>query len=311
VTPEERPFRFGVLLDTRGGTPAGTAELARRAEAADVDVLLGTDHVGRRAALPLLQAAASVSRLRIGTYVLNNDFRHPVLLAQDLATLDIVTDGRVEIGLGAGWNRPEYDAIALPFDAPGVRVGRVEASVRILKAAMRDGRVERGADAAYPAISAGDLPRSAQRPHPPFLVGGGGPRLLRFAAREAQIVALNPRSLPEGRLDPADVTAAAVDRKIGWVRDAAGERWAELEINAILFDVDPDFGRRSGPPPPRTHGASEDIMAASPHYLVGDVDEMAEQVLEARRRWGISYLSMRPAHLDAMEPVIRRVRDLA
>jgi probable F420-dependent oxidoreductase len=308
MRPEERPFRFGVMVDTRGSTRESLLELARHAEDAGIDTLLGTDHVGRRAPLPLLQEAASVTGMRIGTFVLNNDFRHPVLLAQELATMDLVTDGRLEIGIGAGWNRPEYESTAIPFDTAPQRLARMAASVRMLKQAMAEGRIDHVADAAYGEIHAGDLPMSVQRPHPPILVGGGGPRLLRFAAREADIVALNPRSLPAGALDPGDVLAAAVDRKMAWVRQAAGARWDELEINVVVFDVDPDFGRRSGPPPPRTHGIAEEELPQSPHYLVGDPSAMVEQLLEGRERWGISYVAMRPAHLPALAEVIRRLR---
>jgi probable F420-dependent oxidoreductase len=307
VTPEERPFRFGLMIDTRQTTRKSLLELARRAEAAGISVLLGTDHLGRWASLPLLQQAAATTGLRIGTFVLNNDLRHPVVLAQELATIDLVTEGRLEIGLGAGWARSEYEAAGIQFDPPGLRLARLERSVAILKQAMRDGRIEMPASPAYPAMRLDSVPRSVQRPHPPLLVGGGGPRLLRFAAREADIVALNPRSRTVGGLDTSDVRAADVDRKIGWVREAAGERWARLEINVILFGVDPDYRRRRGPPPPRSHQISEEELPGSPHYLTGDPDEMAEQLLARRERWGISYVAMRPKHLELLGEVVRRL----
>jgi probable F420-dependent oxidoreductase len=302
-----RPFRFGLIIETRQTTRGELLDVARRAEDAGCSILLGTDHFGRLAALPLLQAAAEATSLRIGSLVLNNDFRHPVVLAQELATIDMLTEGRVEIGLGAGWDRPEYEAAGLTFDPPGRRVDRMMATVGLLKQALGHGRMERPGDDAYPAIAMSDMPRSVQRPHPPILIGGGGPRVLRFAAREADIVALDPKALPEGGHDPADVLAAAVDRKIGWIREAAGERWPGLEVNVIVFDVDPDFGRRSGPPPERSHGISEQEIVHSPHYLVGDAERMADQLLERRERWGISYLSLRPAHLDSLAGVVSRL----
>lgn len=302
-----RPFRFGLIIETRQTTRQKLLDLARRAEDAGCSVLLGTDHFGRLAALPLLQAAAEATRLRVGTLVLNNDFRHPVVLAQDLATIDMLTGGRLEIGLGAGWDRPEYEAAGMSFDAPGRRVDRMIATVGLLKQSLQEGRMERPGDDAYPAINMPDMPRATQRPHPPFLIGGGGPRVLRFAAREADIVALDPKALPEGGHDPADVLASAIDAKIGWIRQAAGERWPEIEINVIVFDVDPDFRRRRGAPPERTHGISEDEMAHSPHYLTGDVEEMVAQLEERRERWGISYLALRAQHLEAVGPVIARL----
>lgn len=302
-----RPFRFGLMIDSRDGSRERVIELARRAEASGIDVLLGTDHLGRWATVPLLQAAAETSGIRIGTFVLNNDLRHPAVLAQELATVDAITGGRLEIGLGAGWRREEYDAAGLTYDPPPERVDRLEASVRMLKQAMSEGRIEHRADAAYPAVLLEGMPMSTQRPHPPILVGGGGSRLLRFAAREADIVALNPRSLPEGTLDPTDVTATAIDAKIGWIRGAAGDRWNRLEINIVLLDVDPDFDRRNGPPPARTHGISEADFPNSPHYLAGDEARMVEALQARRERWAISYVAMRPEHLDVMGGVVARL----
>jgi probable F420-dependent oxidoreductase len=305
--PERRPFRFGVMLDTQHGERERVVELAKRVEAAGGSVLLGTDHLGRWASLPLLQAAAEATALRIGTIVLNNDLRHPTVLAQELTTIDVVTGGRLEVGIGAGWNRPEYEAAGLRFDPPGERLRRMQASLRMLKQAMRDGRIGHDGDDAYPSIHQDGLPTSTQRPHPPFLVGGGGPRLLAFAAREAEIVGIDPRSLPGGGSDPEDITEAAVDRKVRWIREAAGDRWAQLEINIIVWEVDPTFHTRPGPPPSRERGISEAEMPRSPHYLVGDPAEMTETLLARRERWGISYLAFRADHLAVLEPVIARL----
>ena len=307
MRPEERPFRFGLMVDTRNVTRRGVIELAQRAEAAGISILLGSDHLGRWASLQLLQAAADVTGLRIGTLVLNNDLRHPALLAQELATVDLLTNGRLEIGLGAGWDRAEYEAAGIPFDEPPRRVARLQASVRLLKQALGEGRMHREADADYPAMHLEGLPLSVQRPHPPILIGGGRRRLLAFAAREADIVGLDPRSRPEGGQDSADVLEAAVDRKIGWVREAAGERWRELEINVVIFEVDPGYGRRSDRPPTRRHDISEADLPTSPHYLTGDSSEMVEQLLARRERWGISYVTLRPSDLEAAAPVVKRL----
>ncbi len=296
---ESRRFRFGLILDSRDATRDGVVELAHRAEASGIAVLLGTDHLGRWATLPLLQSAAEATGLRIGTFVLNNDLRHPTVLAQELATIDAITNGRLEIGIGAGWNRPEYADAGLAFDAPGERVTRMQATVAMLKQALGDGRIDHEADTAYPAIHQDGLPTSVQRPHPPIMIGGGGPRMLRYAAREADIIGIDPRAG-----DPNDITEAAVDRKIAWIREAAGDRWARLEINIALFELDPDYHTRSGPPPPRARGISDAEMSRSPHYLVGDASEMVDTLLERRDRWGISYIALRPEHLDALIPVL-------
>ena len=305
--PEQRPFRFGVVLDGAEGRRQQVLEIAHRAEAAGAQVILATDHLGSWAAMSRLQAAAEATSLRIGTLVLNNDLRHPTVLAQELATLDAMTDGRLEIGLGAGWNRPEYEAAGLPFDPPPDRLRRMKASLRMIRQALSEGRIDHEADAAYPAIHQQDLPTSAQRPHPPFLIGGGGPKLLAFATREAQIIGIDPRSLPVGGSDPDDITGAAIDRKVGWIREAAGNRWAELEINVALWEVDPELHRRGGPPPPRARGISEEELPLSPHYLMGDTEEMVDTLLARRERWGISYVTLPASALDSLTPVIARL----
>lgn len=305
--PERRPFRFGVTLNGSTGTRSEVIEIAQRAEAAGASVLLATDHLGNWAALPRLMAAAAATSLRIGTLVLNNDLRHPTVLAQELATVDAMTDGRLEIGIGAGWNRPEYEAAGLVFDPPGERLLRMQASLRMIRQALSEGRIDHQADGAYSAIHQEALPMSVQRPHPPLLVGGGGPKLLAFAAREVDIVGIDPRSLPGGGTDPADITGDAIARKIGWVREAAGERWSELEISISVWQVDPDYRRRSGAPPPRTRGISEEELPNSPHYLVGDTDEMVDTLLARRERLGISYLTFGSAALPDLEPVMKRL----
>ena len=307
TSPERRPFRFGVALDGNEGRRDRVVETARRAEAAGAAVVLASDHLGNWAALPRLQAAAEATSLRIGTLVLNNDLRHPPVLAQDLATVDAMTDGRLEIGIGAGWNRPEYETAGLQFDPPAERLRRMEASVRMIRQALSEGRIDHEADDAYPEIHQDGLPTSVQRPHPPILIGGGGPKLLAFAAREADIIGIDPRSLPGGGGDPADITGAAVDRKVGWIREAAGDRWTELEINIALWQVDPDFHRRSGPPPPRARGISEEELLLSPHYLVGDTDEMVDTLLARREGWGASYITVNARDLDVLAPVIGRL----
>lgn len=302
-----RSFRFGLLLETDVVTRSQLTERARRAEAEGYSIVLGTDHLGRLASLPLLQAAAEATSLRIGTLVLNNDLRHPVVLAQELATIDMLSGGRLEVGLGAGWDRPEYEGAAISFDRPGRRLARLQATVAMLKQALGEGRIDRPGDEAYAAIRLDGMPRSVQRPHPPFLVGGGGPRVLRYAAQAADIVGLDPRARPEGGHDLSDVTAPLFDEKIGWIREAAGDRWPELEINVIVFGVDPGFRRQSGASPALRHPISADEMAESPHYLVGGVDEMVERMIARRERWGINYYAIKSEQMDFLAPVVARL----
>lgn len=296
-----------MTLPGSAGSRTEVVEFARRAEAAGASVLLATDHLGNWGAIPRLVAAAQATSLRIGTLVLNNELRHPAVVAQELATVDAMTDGRLEIGIGAGWNRPEFEAAGLAFDPPADRFRRMRASFHMVRQALAEGRIDHDADAAYPAIHQLDLPMSVQRPHPPFMVGGGGPQLLAFAARNAEIIGIDPRSLPGGGGDPSDITAAAIDRKVGWIREAAGQRWAELEISIIVWEVDHAFRTRTGPPPPRRHGISEEELPLSPHFLVGDTDEMVETLLARRERWGISYVTLPAEDLAICGPVIARL----
>jgi probable F420-dependent oxidoreductase len=300
-------FRFGLLIETASVAPDELIELARRAEGEGYSTILGTDHLGRMAPLQLLQAAAKVTSLRIGTLVLNNDFRHPAVLAQEMATLDVLTGGRVEVGLGAGWAVSEYVGAALSFDPPGRRVDRLVASIALLKQAFAEGRMERAGDDAYAPIRLEGLPRSVQRPHPPLLIGGGGRRVLSLAAREAQIVGLDPRALPEGGHDRRDVTAPLFDEKVGWIRHAAAERWEALELNIIVFGVDTAHRSGSGPSPALRHPISAEEMEGSPHYLLGDTDSMADALFARRERWGINYYAVRPDQMDALAPLVARL----
>ena len=301
------PFRFGLLLGGEQTTRAELIDLARRGEAEGYNIVLGTDHIPRQAHVPLLQTAAEQTRLRIGTLVLNNDFRHPVLLAQELASLDVLTDGRLEIGLGAGWASNEYAAVGLTFDRPGRRLARLKASTAIIKQALSEGRIDRPADEAYGAIRLDDMPRSIQRPHPPLLIGGGGPRTLAFAGAEAQIVGVDPRAQPSGGQVPGDVTEAIVDEKIGWIRAAAGNHAQALEINLIVFDVDPGYRQGSAHTSIRSEILTTEDIAGSPHYLLGDSETMVDTLIERRERWGINYLAIKPAHMGILAPVIARL----
>ncbi len=302
-----KPFRFGLLLSGDETSRAALLDLARRAEEDGYDILLGTDHLSRQDHLTLLQAAAEATRLRIGTLVLNNDFRHPVLLAQELATLDVMTDGRLEIGLGAGWARDEYDGAALSFDRPGQRLARLQSAVEIVKQALSEGRVERPETDAYGPIRLEEMPRSVQRPHPPLLIGGGGPRTLRYAAQVANIVGLDPRAMPEGGHIQSDVTEALFNEKIGWLRDAAPDRVDQLEINVIIFDVDPSYRPGGEHTSISTEYVPVREIARSPHYLTGDTEAMADQLRSRRERWGINYLAIKPEHMGVLAPVIARL----
>lgn len=313
-----RPFRFGVVMASGGQGPGWLGDgpsretwtaKARRVEALGYSTLLVADHfVDILAPIPaLVAAAAATTTLRLGTLVLDNDFRHPVVAARDAATLDVLSDGRLEIGIGGGWMKEEYDQAGIPFESPGTRTGRLEESVRILKGLFSgdpfsfDGRH-------YRIARLSGWPRPVQRPHPPILIGGGGPRLLRFAGREANVVGIAPRSLPEGGLDVSDFTAEATERKVGWVREAAGERFGSIELNILTF-VTRVTDDRMGVAAhiAQGFGTTPEALLDSPHALIGSAEQIADDLEARRERFGISYVAVFEPALDDFAPVVARL----
>jgi probable F420-dependent oxidoreductase len=319
--PAPRPFRF--LADPGDVTDgASLAEAARRAESLGYSTLVYPDHVvAAFGMVPLLSwAAAATTSLRVAPFVANNDLRHPALLAQDLATLDVLSGGRVDVALGAGWNRPEYEALGLAFGAVGVRVSRLAEAVTVIKGCFLEGPFSFEGEH-YTITGHDGLPKPPQRPHPPFFIGGGGKRLLTLAAREADIVGLAPRTLPaesaEGapvRSDPRSITIAATEEKIAWVREAAGDRFASLEFNVYPTGSAPiltDHPRKAAADlldGIRARTGAEvavDDFLDSPHIFIGSVDGLVEKFRELRDRLGIS--SFMTGGVDTLAPVVERL----
>jgi probable F420-dependent oxidoreductase len=309
-----RPFRFlagfQAIVD-----PAALAETARRAESIGFSALVIPDHlIEQLSPVPALAiVAAATKTLRIGTFVVNNDLRHPAVLAQDMASLDVLSGGRLEIGIGAGWNRPEYHAIGLPFEPVGTRVERLAESVTVLKGLFRDGPFT--FQGRHYAITDHDgQPKPVQRPHPPLLIGGGGRRTLSLAAREADIVGLAPRQLSGQRVEPRSLTWAATEEKIGWVREAAGDRFAALELNVypssweivVTDDARAEANRvidhlraRSG-----IELTVEEVLE-SPHLFIGSIDALVDKIRDLRDRLGISSFML--GEVDELAPVVERL----
>ena len=313
-----RPFRFLATISDDDGY-ADLIPTACKAEALGCSTFVIPDHLmGPAPLLPLAQVAAVTERLRVGTFVLNNSLRHPAVLAQELATLDRLSGGRLDIGIGAGWNKPEYDAIGIPFDPVGVRIRKLTEAIAVIKGAFGDEPFSFAGE--YYTITDLDciLP-PVQRPHPPFFLGGGGKRFLTMAAREAtlsnqtQIIGLAPRILAGDvpRLDAPSITAAATEEKIGWIRDAAGDRFAEIELNTYptggptVITTDPRaeaqrrvdrFREQTG-----VELTVEEVLE-SPHSYIGTVKDLTTKFLELRERFGIS--SFLIDDLDALAPVV-------
>lgn len=304
------PFRFAVQVS---GAASATEwrDKARRVEALGYDRLLVSDHFERGlAALPALAAAAAATdQLRVGSYVLANDFRHPVLLAKEAATLDLLSDGRFELGLGAGWLRAEYDAAGVPFDAAPTRIARLEEALRLLKRLFAGGPVSFTGDH-YRTTALELAPAPVQRPHPPILVGGGGRRLLEVAARQADIVALGPRALPSGTLDPASISAAATAEKVAWIRAEADARARahDLELNVFVYALE-----LTDAPPATAERLAADFalpapeVAGSPHVLIGSLDGLADQLQERRERYGISLVTVTEELMERGAPLVARL----
>jgi probable F420-dependent oxidoreductase len=311
-----RPFRFLATVD---GNPtlAELTSIARKAEAVGCSCLVLPDHlIGQYAPIPVLAAvAATTDRLRIGTFVLNTSLRHPAVLAQDLATLDVLSGGRLEIGLGAGWNKPEHDAIGIPFEPVGVRIERLTETIAVLKGCFSEGSFSFSGEH-FTITDHDGVPNPTQRPHPPIFIGGGGRRLLTLAGREAQIVGLAPR-LVQGerpRVDARSITAAAAEEKIGWIRAAAGDRFGDLELNTypsggptvVTSDPLAEARRRADRIREQTgvELTSEEILD-SPHVFIGSVDDLKRKFTDLRERFGIS--SFLIDDLDALTPVVEEL----
>jgi probable F420-dependent oxidoreductase len=306
-----KPFRFGVNA-WGAQSRAEWTDRARRAEDLGYSVLTVPDHLaGFFAPIPaLMSAAAATSRLRVGTNVLNNDFRHPVLVAREAATADVLTDGRLQLGLGAGHVQAEYDQAGLRFDAGGVRVERLAEAVTIVKGLLQ-GQEVTFAGRHYRVAAHRIHPLPVQRPHPPLLIGGNGPRLLALAAREADIVGLSGITFRRGGVerDLSGWRTAGVDQRVRLVRQAAGDRCAALELSALVQAVVVTDDRRqaAGDLARRWPQLTPAEILESPYVLVGTIDQQVEDLQARRERWGISYPVVFERDMDALAPVVARL----
>jgi probable F420-dependent oxidoreductase len=266
----------------------------------------------------MTHVCAVTEKLRVGVAVMNNDLRHPAVTAQELAAIDQLSNGRLIVGLGAGWAEPEYRQAGLRYDRAGVRIDRLEEALAIYKGLFQ-GPVDL-AGTYYQVSGFASYPRTIQQPHPPFFIGGGGRRLLRLAAREAQLVGISLRAAADGSMDLTNGTAAATDEKVGWVREVAGALAAGLDLHTHAFyrgavvtdDAHGELRRLSEWQKANLgHGLSEEELAASPHVFVGSVAHIAEKLIEARERWGINCVTLDEVeghgHPEQFEPVMARL----
>jgi probable F420-dependent oxidoreductase len=296
-----RPFRFGVSI-RKGASRDDWARKAKKAEELGFSTFLVADHFGDQlATTPALAAAAeATNRIRVGSFVYANDFRHPALLAKEAATLDVLSGGRFELGLGAGWMRSEYERTGVRFDPAGVRIERLGESILVIKRLLAGGPVTfQGRH--YSLEQLEGLPRPVQQPYPPILVGGGRRRLLELAAREADIASFAPRS------DGRDIGGDDVAAKVRTVREAARER--AVELNVVVFEVRRTRARHETTADlARELELPEEGLRDSPHILVGTEAEMAEALVERRERYDLSYVAVFEEAMDALAPVIERLK---
>lgn len=299
------PFRFGVLA-SNARDAAAWAAIARRAEELGYATLLVPDHLGSQLSpiAAMASAAAVTTKLRIGGFVFANDFRHPLVIAREAATLDLLSDGRLELGLGAGWRTADYRQLGIPYDAPGRRIDRLVEATDLIKRLL-SGETVTHAGNHYRLGAAQVRPRPIQQPHPPILMGGGGPRILKLAARQADIVGFIPQFSSRGRPILTDVTESALERKVAIVREAAGDRFERLELNLLIADAGMMGG---GQALPRSALAAAKAgtagLVGSPYLLYGTLAGLRD-LLECRReRTGISYYAIRRGAMEEMAPLV-------
>ena len=302
-----KPFRFGVQLPSPGDARSWV-EQARRIETLGYDIATMPDHFdGQLAPVPALQSVLdATTTLRAGALVFDNDYKHPVVLAKELATMDVLSEGRVEIGLGAGWMTSDYEQSGIQHDRAGIRIDRFVEGLAVIRGAMAPGPFSFEGDH-YKISEYDGLPKPVQKPHPPIIIGGGGRRVLSIAAREADIVGVNG-TLHAGVIGAeaiATMTNAAVTEKVQIVAEAAASRINDIELHirtffvSVTHDRDTQLGEMA-----QLIQVDESELAASPFALIGSPAKIAEDLTARREQFGFSYITVGAEELDSFAPVV-------
>jgi probable F420-dependent oxidoreductase len=303
-----RKFRFGVQLSTAASGEEWAAT-AREVEDLGFSSLFLPDHFGDQLApVPAMMAAADATTdLKVGTLVFDNDYKHPVVLAKEMATIDVLSGGRVEFGLGAGWMKTDYEQSGIPMEKPSVRIARMEEGLEVIKGLWAEGAFSYEGEH-YTITGLDGLPKPVQKPGPPILLGGGGPKVLGVCGRHADIVGINP-SIPAGEIGPdaaRDAASDRVDQKVEWLREAAGDRFADIELNALVFvttvtdDPGPVREMIAG-----MFGVDQELLGETPYVWIGSAGEIADQLRANRERWGFSYFVVQSVEtMRAIAPVV-------
>lgn len=308
----QRPFRFGVQASSAPSAQAWT-ELARKVEDTGFEVLTMPDHFTQQLApVPAMMAVTdATTTLRTCALVYDNDYKHPAILAKEMATMDVLSDGRTEIGLGAGWMISDYEQLGIPYDSPKVRIDRFVEGLKVIKGAMSDGPFSFSGEH-YTVTNYEGFPKPIQK-LPPILIGGGGKRVLTFAAREADIIGING-TLTAGVVGPdalSSMTEDAVNEKVDIVAEAAAKagRTNDIEMNIRTFFVKVTDDREGTIATISSmFGADKEMIENSPFALIGSVDYCIEQLIARRERWGFSYTIVGGENVDEFAPVVAALR---
>ncbi len=306
-----RPFRFGVQT-AKGGSAREWRELARKVEALGYSTLFSPDHFVEQELAPVVSlttAAAVTTTLRVGAMVFDNDYKHPAILAKEMATLDLLSEGRVEMGIGAGWMKTDYRALGLPYDPPKVRVDRFEEALTVIEGCFRSEPFSFAGEH-YTITDYTSLPKPVQQPGPPLFIGGGGKRVLSIAARRARIVGINPnlRAGEVGIDAVRDSFAAQTETKLGWIREAAGSRIDAIELQYRPFVcsiTDDPQGLAEGMA--ATLGVDPVDALGSILMLAGSATEVEEILCRRRDELGLSYVVVGQESVEALAPIVARL----
>ena len=306
-TSGHRPFRFGIQA-SKANTRDLWVDLARRSEGNGYSCLTMPDHFDDQLApVPALMTAANVTTtLRVGALVWDNDYKHPAVLAKELATMDVLSDGRLELGIGAGWMISDYEQMGIPYDSAKVRIDRFVEGLKVIKGAMAEGPFSFSGDH-YTITNYNGTPKPVQAPCPPILIGGGGKRVLSIAAREADIVGINATMSAGvvGQHTFSTMTAEVVDEKVAIVREAAGARFNNIELNIRAFLVNiTDDAKQAASGIATMLGVEQQMVEQSPFALVGPTSKIIDDLLERRERWGFSYVIVGAEDVESFAPVV-------
>jgi probable F420-dependent oxidoreductase len=317
---DRQPFRFAIQA-TNASSARDWREFACKVEALGYSTLFLADHYlgpgpAQRAAhtprqdlapiAAIAAAAAHTSTLRVGCRVFCIDYHVPAVLAKEVATLDLLSDGRLELGIGAGWSGLEYEAMGIAFETPGRRIAKLKEVVALVKAHCADTELAQSGD--YVNVNGyKGTPAPVQRPHPPIMIGGGGKRVLTYAGREADVVSINtvPFAL---RTDDGLTPTEEAERRYEYVRDAAGTRIGDLDIESspyfvsIADDVDDAYESIAA-----KTGMALDVLRDHPNVLVGSVNAIAETLQERREAFGVNYVTIQQNQAERFAPIVARL----